>query len=254
MAAFGTTGEGTSFSANERLLATERLLKSGFAPERIVLGVGFPAVEATIALARAALSIGLTHVLILPPYFYRDAPPEGIEDAFSAIFDGVADTRLRATLYHIPQVSGVAVPALVAARLRARYGAMVAGVKDSSADFAQFQAFRAASPDLAILVGNEPDIGRALSEGGAGTICGLGNIVPELVRTMFTDRSAGAEIREVIALFEGRSFVPTLKAILAAQTKDPAWLNVKAPLRPGSIAEGESLLEILAALRGREAA
>ena len=228
---FGTTGEGTSFSAAERLATVEALLKQGIAASRIALGSGFPAVTDSVALTRSALGLGLRHMLILPPYFYRDAPAEGIEDAFAAILDGVADDRLRATLYHIPQVSGVGVPASVAASLRARYGAIVAGLKDSSADFKQFQAFRAAAPDLAITVGNETDIARAVAQGGAGTICGLGNIVPHLVRAMLDGDDAEPQMRAVLSMFTDVPFLPTLKAILAAQTGDAGWLRVRAPLR-----------------------
>jgi 4-hydroxy-tetrahydrodipicolinate synthase len=231
---FGTTGEGASFSALERLAAVEALLKSGIPASRIGLGGGFPALTDSIALTKSALGLGLRHVLMLPPYFHRDATAEGIEDAFAAMLDGVADDRLRVTLYHIPQTSGVAVPAPVAANLRARYGAIVAGLKDSSADFKQFQAFRAAAPDLAITVGNEVDIARAVAQGGAGTICGLGNIVPDLVRAMLEGDAAEPQMRAVLSVFADLPFTPTLKAILAAQTGDAGWLRVRAPLRAAS--------------------
>jgi len=103
------------------------VLKAGVAPERIGIGGGFPAITDSIALTRTVLGLGLRHVLYLPPYFDRGVTPEGIEDAFAAIIDGVADDRLRASLYHIPQVSGVAIPTGVAANLRKRYGEVVAG-------------------------------------------------------------------------------------------------------------------------------
>ncbi len=133
---FGTTGEGTSFSAHERLAAVEALLAGGIPAAKIGLGAGYPAIPDAIALTKAALSLGLVHVLVLPPYFYRDVSETGIVDAFAAILDGVGDDRLRATLYHIPQTSGVALPPAAVAALRGRYGRLVAGVKDSSGDFA----------------------------------------------------------------------------------------------------------------------
>ena len=249
---FGTTGEGTSFSAAERLATVEALLKAGIAPGRIGLGAGFPAPPDSIALTRSALALGLTQVLILPPYFYRDVTPEGIEDVFSAIFDTVADDRLRATLYHIPQVSGVGIPAAVAGRLRQRFGAVVAGLKDSSGDFPQFQTFRAAAPALAITVGNETDIGRALAGGGAGTICGMANIAPDLVRAMFTDPAAEAAMAKAVGLMQGRAFVPTMKAILAAQTGEAGWQRVRAPLRAAT--DGAALSSSLQAIGRAHAA
>ena len=243
---FGTTGEGTSFSAPERLAAVEALLGAGVAPGQICLGAGFPAVPDSVALIKAALGLGLRHVLVLPPYFYRDADAEGIEAAFAAIVDGVGDARLRMTLYHIPQVSGVAVPAAAVAGLRARYGAMLAGVKDSSADYPQFQAFRRAAPDVAVVVGNEADIGRALADGGAGTICGMVNVAPALVRAMFADPAAAGPMQAAIKLITG-PFVPTLRSILAAQTGNAGWSRCRAPLQAADPAVG---IRIAAALQG----
>ncbi|WP_339035735.1 dihydrodipicolinate synthase family protein [Bradyrhizobium symbiodeficiens] len=229
---FGTTGEGTSFNVTERIATIEAVLKAGVAPERIGVGGGFPAITDSIALSRAALGLGLRHVLVLPPYFDRSVTPEGIEDAFAAIIDGVADDRLRAYLYHIPQISGVAIPTGVAANLRKRYGKVIAGLKDSSGDFKQFQAFRAAAPDLAITVGNETDIARAIAAGGAGTICGMANIAPELVKAMIDGKDVEPRMQAAAEIvLKTPSFLATLKAIIAAQTGDPTWLRVRPPLR-----------------------
>ncbi|MEK9279273.1 MULTISPECIES: dihydrodipicolinate synthase family protein [unclassified Bradyrhizobium] len=237
---FGTTGEGTSFNVAERIATVEALLKAGVAAERIGIGGGFPAISDSIALTRAVLGLGLRHVLLLPPYFDRSVTPEGIEDAFAAIIDEVADDRVRATLYHIPQVSGVAIPTSVAANLRKRYGKLVAGLKDSSGDFKQFRAFRSAAPELAITVGNEADIARAIAEGGAGTICGMANIVPELVKGMIDGADVEARMQAAIDIVvKTPSFLATLKAILAAQTADAGWLRVRPPLRP--LSDGAAL-------------
>jgi 4-hydroxy-tetrahydrodipicolinate synthase len=250
---FGTTGEGTSFSTGERLAAVEAMLGAGIPADRIALGTGCPAITDTIALTKSALALGLHHVLILPPYYYRDVEAQGIEDAFAAIIDGVADSRLRATLYHIPQTSGVPVPPAVAGRLRQRFSSLVAGVKDSTGVFENFRAFRAAAPELAIVVGNEADIGRALAEGGAGTICGMVNVVPHLVRAMFADTDAIGPMRAALALMQG-PFVPTMKSILAAQTGNAGWLRVRAPLREADAASGQRIAAAMAGISIVEAA
>jgi 4-hydroxy-tetrahydrodipicolinate synthase len=250
---FGTTGEGPSFSAAERLAATEALLREGVRADRIALGTGFPAIPDTIALTREAMALGLTHALILPPYFFRDAPEAGLEDAFDAIVHGVGSDRLRITAYNIPQVSGVAIPPAVLGRLRARFGAIIAGVKDSTGVFASFQAFRAAAPDVGALVGAEFDIARALAAGGTGTICGMANVVPALVRAMFHAPAAETAMREACALFEG-PFNPCMKSVLAAQTGDAAWRAVRAPLRAAEPGLGTRIAAGLARLQERRAA
>lgn len=251
---FGTTGEGTSFSAAERLGATEALLRAGVPTGQIALGTGCPAIPDTVSLTREAMALGLTHALILPPYFYRDAPEEGLEDAFAAIIDGVGSDRLRLCAYHIPQISGVPVPAAALARLRTRYGRIVAGVKDSTGDFASFMAFRQAAPDVGALVGAEPLIARALAEGGVGTICGMANLVPKLVRDMFTNPDAAPRMQAACDTLTGGHFLSNLKAALASTTGDATWRAVRPPLRAANPTRGAAIANTLATLMARQPA
>jgi 4-hydroxy-tetrahydrodipicolinate synthase len=248
---FGSCGEGPSFSIAERLAATEAVLHAGVEPARLALGTGCPAIADTVALTKAMLGLGITRTLLLPPYYFAGVSAQGIEDAYAAVLDGVADARLSACLYHIPQVCGVPVPAEVLGRLRARYGATVSGVKDSSGDFDAFLGFRAAAPDVASLVGAEVLITRALAAGGKGTICGMANLVPALVRRLFHDPSAQAAIEQACAPIDS---IPTLKAAVAGVTREPIWRNVRPPLRATEAAVGLRIAAMLDALEQRPAA
>ncbi len=255
LVAFGITGEGPSFAIQERLAAVEALLQAGIPSGRIALGTGGPAIPETVRLTRDALALGLMHVLILPPYFFRDVAEAGLEDAFVAIIDGVASDRLRATLHHIPEVAGVGVPAGVLGRLRARYGRLVAGVLDSSGDIASFRAFRQAAPACGCLVGAEVDIPRARALGGTGTISALGNVVPGLVRAMFDNPAKmDATLRKACILLDGQPFIPALKSVLAARSGDGAWRAVRPPLRPADAAAGARTAAALTAIEARRAA
>lgn len=250
---FGTTGEGSSFSAREKLAATEALLNSGIPAGSIALGTGCPAIPDTIALTRDMMGLGLVHAMILPPYYYRDVSEQGLEDAFAHVIEGVGSDRLRLCAYHIPQVSGVPVPAAALGRLRARYGKVVAGVKDSTGDFESFRAFRREAPDIGTLVGAETLIARALDEGGVGSICGMVNLVPHLVRAMFRGHAGTADMEAAVGALEA-PFIPTIKAVLAAQTGDAAWRNVRAPFRPADPARAARIAATLAAIGSRNAA
>jgi 4-hydroxy-tetrahydrodipicolinate synthase len=242
---FGSCGEGPSLSIGERLATAEAVLRAGIAPAHVALGTGCPAIADTVALTKGMLGLGITRTLLLPPYYFAGVSAQGIEDAFAAVLDGVADARLSACLYHIPQVCGVPVPPAVLGRLRARYGATVSGVKDSSGDFASFLAFRAAAPDVASLVGAEVLIARALAAGGQGTICGMANLVPALLRRLFRDAGAQAEIEQACEPIDG---IPLLKAVLAAMTGESIWRNVRPPLRAADAAAGARVAAILEAL------
>jgi 4-hydroxy-tetrahydrodipicolinate synthase len=251
---FGTTGEGPSFSGAERLAAVEAVLQAGIPAPRLALGTGGPAIPDTIALARGGLALGLQHILILPPFYFRDAPADGLEDSFAAIIDGIGSDRLRVTLYHIPQVSGVAIPPAVLGHLRTRFGKLMAGVKDSSADASSFAAFREAAPECGDVVGAEVEIARALALGGTGTICGMANVVPGLVRRMFAGLAAEPAMREACNLFNGLPFAPTIKSVLAARTGDAAWRAMRLPLKPLDAGIGVRVAAALATIEGRRAA
>jgi len=223
------------------------VLRSGVAAEQLAVGTGCPAVVDTIAMTRACLALGITRAMILPPFYFAGAPDAGIEDAFAEVIDGVADQRLSACLYHIPQVSGVGVPAAVLGRLRARYGAVVAGVKDSTGDFDSFLAFRREAPDAGVLVGAEVLIARALAQGGAGTICGMANLVPGLVRRMFDGTDAQRDMEAACAQVTN---IPMMKAVLAAMEAEPIWCRMRPPLRSADEAEAKRAATVLARLEG----
>lgn len=239
---FGTCGEGPSFSVDERLATLDGLLRAGVKPERLTLGTTAAALPDAIALTSGALARGVTRTLQIAPFFWRDADADGIHAAYARTIDAVGDDRLLLFTYNIPQVARPAVPPEVLARLRREYGKVVAGVKDSSGVFDSFRAYREAAPDATVLVGAEVDIARALAEGGAGTICGMANIVPTTVRAQF-EQGVAAEpaMRAACAAMRG-PFVAAAKAAVAAQTGDEAWLRVRAPLRPLGLADGQAIL------------
>src|SRR3954454_25417246 len=62
---FGTTGEGTSFNAAERVATIEAVLKAGVAPDRIGIGGGFPALSGKNSLRRAVVRLCLRLALYL---------------------------------------------------------------------------------------------------------------------------------------------------------------------------------------------
>ena len=69
---FGTTGEGTSFSGGGAARGGGGAAEAGIAPGQIALGAGYPSVPDTVALTRGrARAWVCTHVLVLPPYFFR---------------------------------------------------------------------------------------------------------------------------------------------------------------------------------------
>jgi len=249
VAPFGTTGEGQSFSVAEREAGIDALLAGGIPGERLVAATGCAALPETIALTRHGVQAGCAACLVLPPFFWKDATDEGLFAWYAQVIEEVGDARLRVYLYHIPQVSGTPLSVDLIARLAAAFPGIIAGVKDSAGRWENTEALLARVPQLAILVGHEPHLPRLLRAGGAGTICGVANVFPALVRALFSPVVTPADEQRVVTFIEiafRQPFLAGFKAVLAEQTRIPAWRAVRAPLLP---LPAESRRTLLAALR-----
>lgn len=253
IAPFGTTGEGQSFSLAERRAGLEALLAAGIAPQRILAATGCAALPDAIELTRHAMSAGCAGALVLPPFFFKDVTDEGIYAAYAKLIDGVGDNRLRLYLYHIPQVSGVGLSVAMVSRLAAAYPAIVAGVKDSSGSFDNSRALVAALPQLSIFVGHEPHLPALRKLGGAGTICGIANLYPRLMRRLYDsslDSNPGADLPLIESLIAALMRFPifgALKSLQAELTGEESWRALRVPLLPLSTAEARALDQAVAA-------
>ncbi|WP_339857272.1 dihydrodipicolinate synthase family protein, partial [uncultured Nisaea sp.] len=69
---FGTTGEANSLSVAERLTFLEKLGASDLPKDKLMIGTGCCALPDTVALTKASLDIGIEHVLMLPPFYYKN--------------------------------------------------------------------------------------------------------------------------------------------------------------------------------------
>jgi 4-hydroxy-tetrahydrodipicolinate synthase len=100
---------------------------------------------------------------------------------------------------------------------------------------------------MQVWVGNEADVPEMATLGTRGAVSGVANILPGLVGRLVTGRdpvSVQADLDRVkafLTLIGGYTMVPAFKGLMAIIDKDPAWLNVRAPLRALSPAEFESL-------------
>ena len=136
VALLGTTGEANSFSIAERKALLEAAVSSGIASAHLLPGTGLCAIADTVDLTRHALSLGVTQVVMLPPFYYKNVSDEGVFNAYARIFDSIADDSLRVILYHIPQMSAVPISQGLIERLLKTYPHTVVGIKDSAGDLA----------------------------------------------------------------------------------------------------------------------
>ena len=233
VAPFGTTGEGQSFAVDERRAGLDALLAAGVPGPRIVAATGCAALPETIALSRHALAAGCRACLVLPPFFWKDATDDGLFAWYARLIDGVADARLKLLLYHLPQVSAVPLSVDLVARLAAAFPGVVAGIKDSEGNWDYTSALLARVPQITVVIGHEPHLPRLMRAGGAGTICGVANIFPALVRALLAPTVTPDDEKRIAAFVQiafQQPFLAGFKSMIADRLRDPGWLAVRAPL------------------------
>jgi len=239
IALFGTTGEGPAFPVAERSAGLEALLAAGVPPERLVVATSATAAGDALALTRHALTLGVSEILLTPPFFLKAVDDDGLFRFYAEHIARAGSTRLRLLLYHIPSVTGIALGPELIERLAIAFPEVVIGVKDSGADWPFTRQLLGRFPQLEILCGEETHLLQALAQGGAGTICGMANFMPELLRHLIDRREsgAGAVLLERLCALSARiertaSFHRALRVLIAEVTGEPAWLRCLPPMSP----------------------
>jgi 4-hydroxy-tetrahydrodipicolinate synthase len=240
IALLGTTGEANSFSIAERQKLLESAIDAGIRPNQLMPGTGLCAFPDTIALTRHALSLGVTSVVMLPPFYYKQPSDDGVFAAYARTIEKIGDSRLKIILYHIPQMSAVPLSLPLIARLIAAYPNTVVGIKDSAGDFANMKKMVQEFPGFAVLAGADPLVKPLLEIGGAGCITATANLVSAQLVTVFryfNDPARKTEVENAqdrIIKVRGISAkfvqIPAIKALIARRYGDSAWSNVRPPL------------------------
>src|SRR5437763_2582063 len=81
----GTTGEATSFSLAQRCRLMSAYRSSGLPLARMMVGTGAAATDDAIALTRHAAELGFAGALVLPPFYYKGVPDDGLRAYMAAV-------------------------------------------------------------------------------------------------------------------------------------------------------------------------
>lgn len=235
LAPFGTTSEANSLSVNERMAALDALLDAGIKPDQLIPGTGCCAADDTIALSAHATDRGCRGVLMLPPFFYNGVSDEGVFDAYAQAINSVG-TDLRVYLYHIPQMSGVAITLNLIEMLIDRFGDQIAGLKDSSGNWDNTAAVISNFPSLDTYSASESLVPQNVAAGGAGCISASSNVNPKGIRALIDGLGGSDEeafhkqVSAVRTTFEGLPLIPAIKSAVALQHDDSGFGRVRPPL------------------------
>jgi 4-hydroxy-tetrahydrodipicolinate synthase len=256
LAVFGTNSEANSMSVAEKIALLDTLVAAGIPTARMMPGTGTSAIPDTIELTRHAVQLGCAGVLMLPPFYYKGVSDEGLFRSYAEVIERVGDNRLRIYLYHIPPVAQVSISLALIERLLKAYPGTIAGVKDSSGDWANTSAMleQFQPHGFDVFAGSEAFLLRTLRGGGMGCITAAANVNPgpiaQLARSWQQPNADDqqAALNAVRAVFQQFPMIPALKAAIAHYSADPAWATVRPPLVELDSAQRTALAQALHAI------
>jgi 4-hydroxy-tetrahydrodipicolinate synthase len=253
LAVFGTNSEANSMSVAEKRRLLEALVAGGVPGSALMPGTGHSALSDSIEMTKAAVELGCGGVLMLPPFYYKGVPDEGLYRNFAEVIERVGDERLQLYLYHIPPVAQVPITLSLIERLLSKYPGIVAGVKDSSGDWANTKAMldNFGKQGFDVFAGSEVFLLDNMRGGGKGCITATGNVNPGAIDNVYRNwRSAEADrlqagITTTRKIVQKQPMIPALKAIVAHFANDPQWKTCRPPLIELAGSQEEELIRDL---------
>jgi 4-hydroxy-tetrahydrodipicolinate synthase len=234
----GTTGEGPSFSPQERkrLWSAALRIREEVPGFRLLAGTGTPSLTETVELTRLAFELGFDGVVTVPPYYFRNATTDGLFEWFRRVIEQAVPADGSLLGYHFPGVAGIGFSLDLLDRLRNAFPQRFAGIKDSShdEDFARDLGQKFGS-DLAVFNGTDSMFSLALQSQAAGCITAAANVISPVLREVYdlwrqgSDSSApqASITRYRRALEECPPFPAGIKVLLHRLHDFPRW-----PVRP----------------------
>jgi 4-hydroxy-tetrahydrodipicolinate synthase len=236
LAVLGTTGEANSLGIRERLSVLEGLVARGVPAAAMLPGTGTTAITDTVVLTRKAQELGCRGALLLPPFYYKNPSDEGLLAYFKEVIQRVAGD-IKIYLYNFPQQSAIPFSVEFIGRLLRENPGKVKGIKDSSGNFenslSYVEAF--ARDGFEVYAGDDSLLQPLLEKGSAGSITAASNVNCALGAKVYANwnNAAGAAAQEVLSATRKAvisvPLIPALKSLVARNTADPRWLNIRPP-------------------------
>ena len=240
----GTTGEATSFSLDQRKRVMTAYRDNGLPLDRLMVGTGAASVADAVALTRHAAELGFGGALVLPPFYYKGVPDDGLVAYVETIVQATAAKPVPIYLYHFPSQSGLPWRVELVKRLLDAFGTRIVGLKNSSGDMAYAREAATVAPGFKVFPSTEAVLLDARAGVFAGCISATANLNADLCARAWRNGDAQALDAAVTIrkLFDGKQLVPGVKALLAHIHGDPAWARVQPPLSAFPAADRASVV------------
>ena len=252
----GTTGEATSFSVDERKGVMGAYKENGLPMHRLMVGTGAASVTDAVALTRHAAELGFGGALVLPPFYYKGVPDDGLVAYIESLVKATEQRPIPIYLYHFPAMSGLPWHVALIRRLLDSFPSRIVGLKDSSGDMAYARSAAAISKNFAVFPSTEACLLEARRGDFAGCISATANLNADLCARAWSqgDTTALDAAVTIRKLFDGKALVPGVKALLAHIHGEPSLSRVRPPLAPFSAADRASVIAGHDAVRAKRVA
>ncbi|MDP3409174.1 dihydrodipicolinate synthase family protein [Bosea sp. (in: a-proteobacteria)] len=227
---YGTTGEGAALGLPERAAMLGALMGAGIDASQVYAGVAAASLNESVDQGRLALEAGAKGLLVAPPFYFKGVSDEGLYRWFSQLFETLGPSVCNVILYHIPSVTAVGLSVGLIDRLKKAFPGVVTGVKDSSGDYANTEAYLKAHGELAILVGDERLLAKAVRNGAQGSICGVANLVPHLLRPIVYEGKDDPTVNALVDEICSHPVLAAVKALVGHLHGDAGYGAMRAPL------------------------
>ena len=210
----GTTGEGPTLTAEEKLQLYETTLEvANRNGAHVIAGTTTYNTAESIELSQEAEKIGAHGILMTVPY-YNKPPQDSLYRHFVAIAESVSIPGL---LYNVPSRTSLNMTAATTARLSGVDN--IIGVKEASADLGQIaQIIETAEDGFFVWSGNDADTLPVLAVGGYGVVSVAAHVVGKQIARKIYAFLDGA--REESASIH-RSLLPLIDALFVVANPIP---------------------------------
>lgn len=233
----GTNGEFASCTLAERKLVAESAAKadSGLS---LILNVGSCALAEVLEMAKLGAELGYGALMCPPPFYYRNAPVEGLAEFLKRLLDA---SKLPVVLYHIPSHTGIAISDELLDAIGPHEN--LVGVKDSTGDESEMDRLLPRFSQGSYLVGNDRLVARCHERGGKGSISACASVVPDLVARIRSKPDQQAKLNSIRGMLEKFGLGGAVKAILRKKGFGDYW--TRPPLTGLDDAKAEQLFAML---------
>ena len=254
---FGTTGEGNSLNVDEKKEFIDHLVQEKIPLEKVMIGTGACSLTDAVDLSDYAVKNGIKDCLILPPFYYKNPPDNGLFKFFSEIIQRVGNKELRIQIYHFPGVSQIPISHSLIEMLLREYPVNICGIKDSGGDLQNMISMCNQFENFDVYAGSEAFLLPVLEAGGAGTITATGNLTSAdcvLVYKAFLSgennlKQAQENLTSKRNLLQkacdGIGFVSGLKEIMSNIKQDDQWRITRPPFCGLGQEKRENILKVV---------